>query len=279
MDHITLSIITVNYNDKNGLIKTLQSVQSQSFADYEHIIIDGGSTDGSVEVIRQYATDNSYVTYWHSQPDKGIYDGMNIGIAHASGMYLCFMNGGDCFTDDILAKINLEGADLIWGDTTMVKGDDVWKETGMATVNLLDLCDRCPGRHQSTFIHRKLFEHRLYDTSYRIISDWGHAFMSLVVDQCSYRYVPLTISVCDANGISNAQRKLTEAEHRRWHREYFSPLYSHSLTTLRNLSFSTFRPVVSTLGKGGSFNRKLSRLVLALYKIHACFSKKKAYEV
>jgi glycosyltransferase involved in cell wall biosynthesis len=277
MDNITLSIITVNFNDRTGLAKTLQSVQSQSFTDYEHIIIDGGSTDGSVEIIQHYAEGNAHVTYWHSKPDKGIYDGMNKGIAHASGTYLCFMNGGDCFTENILEQIAFDGADLIWGDTQMVKGDDVWKETGMEKVNLLDLCDRCPGRHQSTFIHRRLFEHRLYDTGYRIISDWGHAFMSLVVDRCSYRYIPLTISVCDANGISNAQRKLTEAEHRRWCREYFSPLYSNSLITLRNLSFSTFRPIVGTLSKGGGFNRKVRSLVLALYKVHACFSKKKTY--
>ena len=89
-----LSIITVNYNDAKGLERTIKSVISQTFHDYEFIIIDGGSTDGSVDVIKKY---ESHIDYWISEKDGGIYPGMNKGLRQAKGEYLNFMNGGDCY--------------------------------------------------------------------------------------------------------------------------------------------------------------------------------------
>lgn len=85
-----LSIITVNFNNNLGLLKTLESVSSQSFSSYEHIIIDAGSTDGSRETIIQYEKENPHLSFWSSESDKGIYDGMNKGIDHAKGQYLYF---------------------------------------------------------------------------------------------------------------------------------------------------------------------------------------------
>ena len=87
-----LSIITINYNNKNGLQKTIDSVISQTFKDFEWIIIDGGSTDGSKELIEKYS---QHITYWVSEPDKGIYNAMNKGIKVAKGEYLFFLNSGD----------------------------------------------------------------------------------------------------------------------------------------------------------------------------------------
>ena len=83
-----LSIITVNLNNNLGLQKTLRSIQSQSYTDYEHIIIDANSTDGSLETIIKYTTETSHLSYWISEPDKGIYDGMNKGIAHNIDVYI-----------------------------------------------------------------------------------------------------------------------------------------------------------------------------------------------
>ena len=98
-----LSIITVNFNDAEGLERTIKSVVSQTFCDYEFIIIDGGSTDGSIEVINKY---ESYIDYWASEPDGGIYPGMNKGLRQAKGEYLNFMNGGDCYhSPDVLQNI------------------------------------------------------------------------------------------------------------------------------------------------------------------------------
>ena len=90
--HPKLSIITVNLNNAAGLQKTIESVINQTFTDYEFIIIDGGSTDSSLEIIKQYA---NKITYWVSEPDNGIYNGMNKGIGQADGEYCFFLNSGD----------------------------------------------------------------------------------------------------------------------------------------------------------------------------------------
>ena len=89
-----LSIITVNLNNLEGLKKTYESVVSQTFTDYEWLVIDGGSTDGSREFIEQH---QDKFAYWCSEPDKGIYNAMNKGIVRAKGEYLNFMNSGDYF--------------------------------------------------------------------------------------------------------------------------------------------------------------------------------------
>ena len=87
-----LSIITVNYNDAKGLERTIKSVISQSYQDFEFIIIDGGSSDGSLDIIKKY---ERHIDYWVSEPDGGIYQGMNIGLRQAKGDYVNFMNSGD----------------------------------------------------------------------------------------------------------------------------------------------------------------------------------------
>ena len=91
------SIITVNFNNKEGLRKTIESVIRQSFRDFEYIVIDGGSTDGSADILKEY---DAQIDYWVSEPDKGIYNAMNKGIVQAKGEYLNFMNSGDYFYDN-----------------------------------------------------------------------------------------------------------------------------------------------------------------------------------
>lgn len=98
-----LSIITVKLNNRDGLKRTIDSVVSQTFTDYEWIVIDGGSTDGSRELIEQY---QDHFAYWCSEPDKGIYNAMNKGIAHAKGEWLQFLNSGDVlYSNNTLASV------------------------------------------------------------------------------------------------------------------------------------------------------------------------------
>jgi glycosyltransferase involved in cell wall biosynthesis len=111
-----LSIITINYNNVKGLEKTINSVVNQSYNDFEYIIIDGGSTDGSVDIIKKH---ENKIVFWVSEPDNGIYDALNKGVKHSNGEYLLFLNGDDCLIDDaILQKISyhLEFKDLIYFD-------------------------------------------------------------------------------------------------------------------------------------------------------------------
>ena len=88
------SIITINYNNKDGLEMTINSVLGQSFQGFEYIIIDGGSTDGSIDIIKKY---ESRIDYWVSEPDNGVYNAMNKGIRKATGDYINFMNSGDAY--------------------------------------------------------------------------------------------------------------------------------------------------------------------------------------
>ena len=118
MEVIKISIITINFNNSKGLVQTLDSVAQQTYNNYEHIIIDGASTDGSKSIIEQYKNKNPHVTYWVSEKDEGIYNAMNKGITHAQGQYLLFLNSGDYIEPNILeqAATSLTGTDIIYGN-------------------------------------------------------------------------------------------------------------------------------------------------------------------
>ena len=117
-----LSIITINYNNKEGLLKTILSVVNQNHHDYEYIIIDGGSNDGSVDIYKDYADKNDY---WVSEKDKGIYNAMNKGIDVAKGEYCIFMNSGDTFYDSNTLQLCipcLDGTDVLAGGCKLDSG-------------------------------------------------------------------------------------------------------------------------------------------------------------
>jgi glycosyltransferase involved in cell wall biosynthesis len=207
------SIITVNYNNKEGLLKTIESVVSQTFHDFEYIVIDGGSTDGSVEILKEY---DEKIDYWISEPDGGIYQGMNKGIAKATGEYLNFMNSGDCFySNDILKKVSdyKSNSDFIVGKdyhynseihqghvsiqpprTTMI-------HFFMATLD-----------HQSTFIKRELFKDSLYDESHRLVSDWIFFIEKIVKEGKQVQFIPDIICHREEGGRSELEREKNRQE-------------------------------------------------------------------
>lgn len=195
------SIITINFNNKDGLEKTIQSVLSQTSHDYEFIIIDGGSTDGSVDIIKQNA---NHIGYWVSEPDGGRYPAMNKGIKQAKGDYLNFMNSGDTFHSSTvledIAKMNYT-EDIITGGfydrekniKHIIKPQDVTLLTMFKnTFN-----------HQATFYKRKLFDKRLYDENYVIQSDAKFNYLSIIYDNCSVRIIDYIVADYDFNGISS----------------------------------------------------------------------------
>lgn len=198
-----LSIITINFNNCNGLKRTLDSVTGQSYSDFEYIVIDGGSSDGSRELIEKYA-DN--ITYWVSEPDRGIYHAMNKGIKKANGEYLLFMNSGDLFYNTEVLKDNIHAIidfDLIYFNL-YVKGDRfefVKNYEEEITINFL-FSDSMP--HQSTFIKKSLFrEIGFYDENLRIVSDWKFFLLALIKHKCSYKRINKTLSIYYLGGISS----------------------------------------------------------------------------
>ena len=141
------SIITINYNNKEGLRETIESVIHQTFHDFEYIVIDGGSTDGSADILREY---DKYITYWVSEPDRGIYHAMNNGIKQAHGTYFIFMNSGDCFYNDSVLNDVLEflNKDIIVGKSYYENGvHGFYKQD----ITLLDLFNGTLP-HQATFL-------------------------------------------------------------------------------------------------------------------------------
>lgn len=205
-----LSIITINYNNCNGLKRTIESVIKQTFTNYEYIVIDGGSTDGSIEVIKQYL---NKITYWVSEPDRGIYHAMNKGILNAKGEYCNFMNSGDEFySPNTLNRVFSQECqeDIILGEFTNNKYPN---GAGIPSdITLLDLCKIHPN-HQSSFIKRKLFENNLYDESLKILSDWKFFINEIIFKNCSYKTIPTIVAIYDSTGISATQQILFNQEH------------------------------------------------------------------
>lgn len=211
-----LSIITVNFNDAEGLERTIKSVISQTFHDYEFIIIDGGSIDGSVSVINQY---EKYIDYWVSEPDGGIYSGMNKGLRRAKGDYLNFMNGGDCYhSSDVLEKIFALGsdADIITG----THAENGLRNVGEGGVTMLDLY-KWAIDHQASFIRRDVAKRHPYDEKYRIVSDWKFFIEALIFENCSFYYTDTIVVDVDMKGISNTNISLDMQERETVLRELF----------------------------------------------------------
>lgn len=195
---MTVSVITINYNNKAGLSETIESVARQTFNDIEYIIIDGGSTDGSKEVIEN---NRQHISYWVSEPDKGIYNAMNKGIAHATGDYCIFMNSGDCFYDEtVIGKVVpcMMDADLVCGNTVMSDGSRVEARKEITFSSLFEhaIC------HQSCFIRTSLMKKHLYDESLKIVADRKFFVQALVLDNCSYQAVDVDIVRYDITGFS-----------------------------------------------------------------------------
>ncbi len=208
------SIITVNYNNRDGLRKTIESVINQTCRDFEYIVIDGGSTDGSVDVLKEY---DKNIDYWVSEPDKGIYNAMNKGIAKATGDYLNFMNSGDCFFNEcVLEKISKKGnpADIIVGR------DYHFNETtqqGFVTIlpprlsMLTFIHHTLP--HQSTFFKRELFANSPYDETLKLVADVKFYIQKICVEQCNVQLTDDIICRREPDGISMAQNERRIQEH------------------------------------------------------------------
>ncbi len=207
------SIITVNFNNKDGLQKTIESVVNQTFRDYEFIVIDGGSSDGSIEVLNKY---NEHITYWISEPDGGIYQGMNKGISKAKGEYLNFMNSGDCFYDTLvlqdIANMHLD-QDIIIGQDYHFNPQ---KQKGFATIlptrtSMITLFMQALP-HQSTFYKRLLFSNSLYDESLKLVADHKFNIQKICVDNCQVIYINRIVCLRESGGLSDSNQGLSARE-------------------------------------------------------------------
>jgi glycosyltransferase involved in cell wall biosynthesis len=173
-----ISIITVTYNAAQVLEQTIRSVVKQTFTDYEYIIIDGSSTDTTVDIIRRYAT---HLAYWHSEPDKGLYDAMNKGLKVARGEYVWFMNAGDeVYSQETLSAIfnttSIE-ADIYYGDAMFItnEGNEVGLRSEVTPHRLPSILSWQSMRYGMVVCHQSFIVKRdiapLYNSSYRYSAD------------------------------------------------------------------------------------------------------------
>ncbi|MEP2934947.1 MAG: glycosyltransferase family 2 protein [Gilvibacter sp.] len=220
-----ISVITINYNNKEGLEKTIESVISQSKPPMEFIVVDGDSTDGSKDVIEQYQDKLSTAI---SEPDTGIYNAMNKGILAAKGDYLLFLNSGDSFYSasvlkDVAAKI--DGAkDFYYGDLWLESLDIPKVLTYPEQLNFSFVyINSLP--HPATFIRRSLFKDQLYNEELKLVSDWQFFMKALFYEHATYQHLKLIVSNFDTTGFSNNPEYKGKMEHERhWVMENDFPL-------------------------------------------------------
>lgn len=216
-----LSIITINFNDREGLDKTIQSVINQTYKDFEYIVIDGASTDGSVDVIKKYA---DRLTHWVSEPDTGIYNAMNKGTRLAQGEYCLYLNSGDFLAaDDVLEKAFSHNftEDIVSCNCLDFDEKYEWLKVPPRNVSLFTFMGGSLP-HPTSFIKRELLN-RLggYNESYRIMSDWCFFLEAVVVQNCSYRTLNVLLSKFNCFGISSTSSAIETEKAREYIRSRF----------------------------------------------------------
>ena len=273
-----LSIITINFNNLEGLKKTAESVINQTWKDFEWIIIDGGSTDGSKEYIVNLNDNLNHsgwnpITYWCSEQDKGIYNAMNKGIAKASGEYLNFMNSGDCFYESnslekVLPYLKNQDADIVVGKAKKFPIGHPTQETLARTI-LLDTL----GCHQATFIKADLNQKYPYDESLKIVSDWKFFVLAYHNEKLSIRFIDSLLAVMEPNGISTIPE--THAEQIVERKKVIEELYGKEVVDLiieyKKLVKNEFILPITRLLQNDLFLyrllRRCIRIIMMLYNV------------
>ncbi len=197
-----ISIVTINYNNSEGLQNTLISIEEQSYNNYELIIIDGNSTDNSIEVINCY---NSIISKRIIENDTGIYNAMNKGLSLCKGEWLIFLNSGDVFYNKyvlndfigLLSQLSIKG-DVFFGSTAV--GNNIKSVKSKLSIN--DFILGLPFCHQSVFISKVIYENSKFNESLKIFGDLIY-FRNLFLSGNVFVNLNQTISVYDLDGISS----------------------------------------------------------------------------
>lgn len=213
-----LSIITINRNNVEGLRKTLESVFKQTYSDFEYIVIDGASNDGSVDVIKKYASHpaldvSSPIQYiWISEPDNGIYQAMNKGIVRANGEYILMLNSGDYLVkEDVIERVipELHTDGVIQGGMYLyqMKEDCLDYGNGLTDMSFYDVVDG-DFLHQADFVRKDIYElYGYYDESFQIGGDTAFFIKLLGFHNVSFRCVHIPISFFEGGGKASGRDK------------------------------------------------------------------------
>lgn len=204
-----ISVITVSYNAVLTIEQTILSVIDQTYPNIEYIIIDGGSKDTTIDIIKKYS---DQISYWKSEPDKGIYDAMNKGIAIARGEWINFMNCGDTFynnhvIEDLMNKAN-RLSDIIYGDTNLILSIGEYIEKGQETTEN----EYMSFGHQAAFSRTSLMKKHGFDLKYRICAD-RNFFYLVHKEGAKFEYIDLIVANYEAEiGLSSSNMNIIEYE-------------------------------------------------------------------
>jgi len=200
--HPKVTVVTVCLNVIDLLKVTMNSIFNQEYENIEYIVIDGGSTDGSLDLIKQH---KEKISYWASEHDNGIYDAMNKGIAKATGEWIIFLNAGDYFIDNgvlsrVFDKEHID-ADVVYGDCCKSIGgqDVVVKAHQPGNSHRMNFC------HQCAFTRSEWLKRTPFDTRYKLSADFK-SFKLIGLAGGVFEYVPITIAKFDTHGASNKFR-------------------------------------------------------------------------
>lgn len=194
-ERISISVVTVCYNAIKTIEGTMLSVLNQTYDNVEYIIIDGGSTDGTVDIIKKYA---DRLAYWVSESDNGIYDAMNKGIAVATGAYINFMNAGDGFTnsdvlEDVVSCLNPE-ATIVYGNWNIVTEGFYSPRTPL---NNSYIRRQMPFCHQAGFYKTAYHKEHLFPDKYKLIGDYKIIYDAYNDGDVKFQYIPVCIADYD----------------------------------------------------------------------------------
>jgi glycosyltransferase involved in cell wall biosynthesis len=216
---LKLSIITINYNDATGLLQTLNSVAEQTWRNYEHIIIDGGSSDESLTIIKK---NESLFSYWVSESDRGIYNAMNKGVLKANGEYLLMLNAGDLLHNkDVLYQVFNDTnytQDIIYGDVDRESKGVVFTESIFPDTLTFGFLRNGMISHQAAFFKRSLHDLvGMYDETLKYAADWNFIILAICKYNASYIHLNLKMALCSADGLTSnpSEFRDMEAENRR----------------------------------------------------------------
>lgn len=223
---MTYSIITVVLNSKELLENTIQSVLKQSYRDFEYIIIDGQSTDGTLELIKSYQQKDARIRYI-SEKDSGIYNAMNKGIQMAQKEYMLFMGAGDIFYDDHILELvsHKVGADVVYGFGFFSSGKYKGKRIGGKMNKMEILLDHCIA-HQATYVKTELMKEFGFNENYKIFADQDF-LIHMYCDKRKFCYINAPLCFYDGNGVSGQEDNLKKYldEHLIIMKTYFPELY------------------------------------------------------
>ena len=215
-----LSIVTINWNNATGLEKTMQSVATQSFKEFEYIIVDGASTDGSIEVVKLYESQFAHLK-WVSESDSGIYNAMNKGIRMASGDFIQILNSGDSLAkEDVTERMltalgETDTPSILYGNMVKCFPDGyrmVDKSFAGQEITMLGMYTGTLN-HDPAYIRRDLFDkYGYYDESLKIVSDWKWYLQAIILGGEKPKYVDMDVTLFDMTGISETSKELDQTE-------------------------------------------------------------------